>query len=133
LDRREDSRIAQSHLERADALIKELGCSQVVHRNQLSRNGYEQRLIRFAESIKSAVSHVNEATIRECEAQQEFVAAHRISQQRRFSDQVARTEMAVRLLRWLRLPLPKLASFGEQSTHYVHDLAYADWAREAIC
>ena len=41
--------------------------------------------------------------------------------------------MAVRLIRWLDQPLPETTSFGEQSSAYVKELAFADWAREAIC
>lgn len=133
LDRRDDPRIAQSHLDRADVLLKELGCDSLSHRNQLSRKGYEQRLIQFAGQVKRAISDLSESAIAECEDQQEHVATHRIGKQKRFGDQVTRTEMVVRLLRWLALPMPEVTSFGEQSTAYVKELSFADLAREAIC
>jgi len=133
LDRRDDSRISQSHLERADVLIKEIGCENLTHRNQLSRSGFEQRLIRFAQGVKRAVADLDEAAISDCEQQQQYVAAHRIAKQRRFSDQVARTEMAIRLVRWMQQPMPEVNSFGEQSIAYVKELSFVDWAREAIC
>jgi len=74
-----------------------------------------------------------ESTIADCERHQRQVAEHRIGKQKRYFDQVTRTEMAVRLLRWLAHPTEKGESFGEQSTIYVKELAFADWAREAIC
>ena len=133
LDRRDDPRIAQSHLERADELLKQLGCEDQSHRNRLSRDGYEQRLKDFGEKIQSAIAAATEDGIAVCEKQQDYIAEHRISQQRRNSDQVTRTEMAVRLIRWLNRSLPDATSFGEQSTAYVNELAFADWARESIC
>lgn len=133
LDRREDPRIAQSHLDRADVLLKDLGCDDLSYRNQLSRKGYEQRLIQLANEIKKAISDLNETTIADCERHQDQVAQHRIGKQKRFADQVTRTEMVVRLLRWMAHPTTEPGSFGEQSTTYVKELAFADWAREAIC
>lgn len=133
LDRRDDPRIAQSHLERADDLLKQFRCEEHSYRNQLSRSGYEQRLIRLGQQIKRAIADPNRAAIAECEQQQEYVADHRIGKQRRYADQVSRTEMAVRLIRWLEQPLPEVTSFGEQASVYVKELAFADWAREAIC
>lgn len=133
LDRRDDPRIAQSHLERADDFLKQFRCEEHSHRNQLSRNGYEQRLIRYGQQIKSAIADPSEIAIAECERQQEHVADHRFGKERRYADQVSRTEMAVRLIRWLNQPLLDATSFGEQSSVYVKELAFADWAREAIC
>ena len=133
LDRREDPRIAQSHLERADALLEQFQCKDDSYRNGLSRNGYEQRLIRFGQHIKRAIAKPNEAAIAECERQQEYIAQHRIGKQRRNSEQVSRTEMAVRLIRWLNQPLPEATSIADQSNAYVKELAFADWAREAVC
>lgn len=133
LDRLPDLRIAQSHLERADELLEQLGCSDYSHRNRLSRDGYEQRLKYFGKIIQDAISTPTEASIAECETQQDYIAGHRIGKQRRNAEQVSRTEMAVRLIRWLNGPLPETGSFGEQSTAYVKELAFVDWAREAIC
>ena len=133
LDRRDDPRIAQSHLERSDELLKQFRCEEHSHRNQLSRSGYEQRLIRFGQQIKAAIADPSETAIVECERHQEQIADHRVGKQRRYADQVSRTEMAVRLIRWLGQPLPETTSFGEQSSVYVKELAFADWARESIC
>lgn len=133
LDRRDDPRIAQSHLERADQLLKQLGCDDDSHRNQLSRDGYESRLTRFGQHVRQAIQKPDEQSIAEGERLQQCVAEHRIGKQQRNAEQVSRTEMAVRLIRWLSQPLPEATSFGEQSTAYVKELAFADWAREAVC
>lgn len=133
LDRREDPRIAQSHLERADVLLEQFHCRDHSYRNGLSRKGYEQRLIRFGEHIKRAIAKPDESAIADCEHQQILVSNHRIARQRRYADQISRTEMAVRLIRWLKQPLPEAISFADQSNVYVKELAFADWARESIC
>ncbi len=133
LDRRDDPRVAQSHLERADDLLKKLGCKDHSHRNRLSRDGYEQRLKHFGEKIKRVIAGSTKDAIAACERQQEYIAEHRIGKQRRNSEQIIRTEMAVRLIRWLNQSSPDATSFGDQSTAYVKELAFADWAREAIC
>jgi len=133
LDRRDDPRIAQGHLERADELLSQFQCKDHSFRNGLTRLGYEQRLIQFGQCIKRSISTMNDSVIAECERQQKHVADHRIAKQRRFADQISRTEMAVRLVRWLNQPLPMATSFADQSNAYVKELAFADWAREAIC
>jgi hypothetical protein len=133
LDRRDDPRIAQSHLERADALLDQFHCKDHSYRNGISRQAYEQRLIHFGQCIKRSIGGMNETSIAECEQKQKQVAEHRIAKQRRCADQVSRTEMAVRMLRWLNQPLPVATSFGDQSNAYVKELAFVDWAREAIC
>lgn len=133
LDRRDDPRIAQSHLERADALLEQFHCKDHSYRNGLSRQGYEQRLIRFGQHIKRAIAKPSKAAIADCEQQQKCVADHRIGRQRRYADQVLRTEMAVRLIRWLNQPPAEATSFAEQANAYVKELAFADWAREAVC
>ncbi|HBE66561.1 MAG TPA: BREX-2 system phosphatase PglZ [Planctomycetaceae bacterium] len=133
LDRREDPRIAQSHLERADKLVDDLQCEEYSHRNQLSRAAYEERLKQFATCIQNAVASPSDDSIETCEKAQQYIAVHRIGKQRRNADQVSRTEMAVRLIRWLNHPLPETSSFGDQSTAYVKELSFVDWAREAIC
>ena len=133
LDRREDPRVAQSHLDRADVLVKELGCEDFAYRSSLSRRAFEQRLVRFAKQIKVTLPNLDASAISECERLQQLVSNHRIANQKRFSDQVLRAEMAVRLLRWLSIPKRQSTSFGAQSIDYVKELSFADWARESVC
>jgi hypothetical protein len=133
LDRRDDPRSAQVHLERADKLLELLGCGEYSFRNQLSRGSYEQRIRHFGQKLQKAIASLNEGSIADCERHQETIAEHRIGKQRRNSGQVTRTEMAVRLVRWLNSEKPNAGSFGEQSVAYVKELAFADWARESIC
>ena len=41
--------------------------------------------------------------------------------------------MAVRLIRWLDCSLPLAESFAQQSTAYIKEMSFADWARDSIC
>lgn len=133
LDRRtDDPRIAQGHLKRADELLKQFRCENSAYRTSLSPEGYEQRLARFGEQIKAAVAHPTVQTIQQCEHLQQQVENHRFSRQPRFAEQIARTRMAVRLIRWLMQPVPGSPTFSDMATGYVKELAFVDWARESI-
>jgi hypothetical protein len=48
-------------------------------------------------------------------------------------EQVSRTEMALRLVRWLNRPLPAAASFADAVNVYRRELSFVDWARESVC
>ena len=133
LDRRtDDPRIAQGHLQRADELLKQFRCETFAHRNDLSLEGYEQRLTHFGEQIRATVTTPNEDAIQKCELFQEQVANHRLAKHARYADQIARTKMAVRLARWLNQPIPSSPTFGDMATAYAKELAFVDWARESI-
>ena len=133
LDRREDPRIAQTHLKRADELLKQFRCEDQMSRNRLSLDGYEKRLVDFADAIQRAVKDPNTQIIEECEKHQESIATHRFGKTLRRRWQRIRSEMAVRLIRWLDCPLPAVESFAQQSTAYIKELSFADWARDSIC
>ena len=51
LDRSEDPRLAQQHLQRADELLKQFLCEDHAYRSRLTLLGYEQRLSRFGNQI----------------------------------------------------------------------------------
>ena len=133
LDRKDDPRIAGKHLDRADELLRKLRCDDHAHRNRLTVLGYEQRLDRFGVQIEAALNSPGEAATERCEQLQLGVAAHRIAKLGRKAEQVARTEMALRLVRWLAQPIPSATSFADMVGLYRKELAFVDWAREAIC
>jgi hypothetical protein len=49
LDRRDDPRIAQQHLQRTDELLRQFRCDDHAYRSRLTLLGYEQRLARLGE------------------------------------------------------------------------------------
>lgn len=133
LDRREDPRIAQQHLQRADELLRQFRCDDHAHRNRLTLLGYEQRLARFGTQIEAVLDTPGEAATELCEKLQHEVATHRIAKLGRRVEQVSRTEMALRLVRWLGQPVPPASSFADMVNSYRNELAFVDWARESIC
>jgi hypothetical protein len=133
LDRRDDALAAYRHLQRADELLRQFRYEDHAHRGRLTPLGYQQRLGRFGARVEAAVATPGEATIRECERLRGEVVGHREARLPRRRDQIARTEMALRLARWLARPLPAPGSFPAFADAYRWELAFVDWARESIC
>src|SRR5262249_42074766 len=133
LDRKDEPRPAQQHLQRADELLRQFRCDEFAYRNRLTLLGYEQRLSRFGDEIVSATSAYSNAAVEQCEKLQREIANHRLAKLGRRAEQVARTEMALRLIRWLSQPLPTAPSFPELANAYLKELSFVDWARESIC
>lgn len=133
LDRHEDPRIAQQHLQRADELLKQFICEEYAFRSTLTRLSFEQRLGRLGHAIQAAVKRTTDETISICESHLEDIIAHRFAKLGRNKDQISRAEMAVRLIRWLRMPLTVPASFSEHAGVYMREVSFVDWAREPLC
>ncbi|QGJ70866.1 BREX-2 system phosphatase PglZ [Planctomycetales bacterium 10988] len=133
LDRHDDPRIAQQHLQRADELIKQFLCEDHAHRNTLSRLSFEQRLGRLGHAIKTAVEETTEDKITACEVRLEEIAEHRMAKLGRNKDQVSKAEMAVRLVRWLKQKPGKHTSFADQANYHIKEMSFVDWAREPLC
>jgi hypothetical protein len=133
LDRRDDPRPAQQHVQRADELLRQLRCDELAYRNRLTLLGYEQRLSRFGDETVSATNAYSQEAVQRCENLQREVADHRLARLGRRAEQVARTEMALRLVRWLSQPLPTTPGFPELANAYLKELSFVDWARESIC
>lgn len=133
LDRDEDPRTAQQHLQRADELIDRFVCVDHAYRNSLSRLSFEQRLGRLGHAIEAAVNEISDKTIHACETRLTEITEHRHSRLGRNRDQVSKAEMAVRLVRWLKNPAPVPTSFAERANHHVREMSFVDWAREPLC
>ncbi len=133
LDRREDPRIAQQHLQRADELLRQFRCDDHAYRNRLTLRGYEQRLARFGTQIEAVLDVPDESVTELSEKLQHEIASHRIAKLGRRVEQVSRTEMALRLARWLAQPIPQATSFADMVDAYRKELSFVDWARESVC
>jgi hypothetical protein len=134
LDKNPDNHaFVQDNLERADSLLKDFRCEEFASRNSVSLESYVQRLSLFATEIKAALAKPGPESLASCEQQQRSIAAHRFGKQGHYADQVDRTEMAIRLIRWLQTPSPVTTSFAEQAKLYIRDVSFVDMAREAVC
>lgn len=133
LDRSDDPRLAQQHLQRADELLRQFRCEDFAYRSRLTLLSYEQRLARFGTQITTTLADLKPDAVRRCEQLQAEIAAHRRAKIGQRTEQLSRTEMALRLLRWLDVPIAAATSFGEMANVYRKELAFTDWARESIC
>jgi PglZ domain len=133
LERPEDHRIAQHHLQLADDLLRQFRCEDHAYRNRLTLLGYEQRLARLGEQIVSAIEAPSESAIQGCEELQQHIANHRLARVGRYQERALRAEMAVRLVRWLSRPSQFSPAFADLASFYLKELAFVDWARESIC
>ena len=131
LDRKDDPKLAQQHLQRADEFLRQFLCDDHAYRSPLTLLSYEQRLARFGQQIIDSLA--SGGAISECEKRQEEVAEHRRAKLGQRGEQIARTEMALRLVRWLSSPESTPSSFSEMVSEYRRELAFVDWARESIC
>jgi hypothetical protein len=132
LDRNEDPRLL-GYLARADELVRQFRCEEHAHRNRLTPMGFEQRLARFGSVVRPALTPPGEDAVAKCEALHRNIISHRIAKLGRKADQIARTEMALRLVRWLSTSTPTPTSFSDMVNVYRKELAFVDWARESIC
>lgn len=132
LDRNEDARLAMS-LSRADELVRQFRCDEYAYRNRLTPLGYEQRLARFGKEVGLAVTNPGEDAVRSCELLHKDIGIHRIAKLGRRAEQISRTEMALRLVRWLSSSPPAPTSLSDMVNVYRKELAFVDWARESIC
>jgi hypothetical protein len=82
--------------------------------------------------IEAAIATPGAETIQDCERLQGDLNDHRIAKLGSRSDQIARAEMAVRLVRWFARPLPPWNSFSDFAQVYQRELSFVDWARESI-
>src|SRR5581483_2338341 len=92
LDRRDDPRLAQHHLQLADELLRQFRCEDHAYRSRLTLQGYEQRLARLGEQIVAAGESPDESAIRRCEELQQQVSNHRLAKVGRYGEIAARTE-----------------------------------------
>jgi hypothetical protein len=133
LDRHDDPRIAQQHLQQADEFLRQFRCEDHAYRNRLTLLGYEQRLARLGGQIVATIEAPSESAIQRCEELQQHIANHRLANIGRYRERAFRTEMAVRLVRWLSRPSPSSPAFADLASTYLKELAFVDWARESIC
>lgn len=133
LDRPDDSRIAQEHLQRADELLKQFICGDHAYRNTLTRLSFEQRLGRLGHAIHAALKQPGAESITACESCLEAITEHRFAKLGRNKDQVSKAEMAVRLVRWLNTSHSPPTSFAEFAGNQIREVSFVDWAREPLC
>ena len=130
LDRSDDPSVAAGHLARTDYLLKAIQADPFAYLSDLTPNGFKQRLARYGEALRESVENPTEETVGTCEVRLQEISDHRQASQT--PEQVVRAKMALRLLRWLSTSRSEFCSFNDLSNEYIHEISFADWARETI-
>jgi hypothetical protein len=125
-----ESQQVQEHVWRADELLHAIQAGPYASRSALTPRGLEQRLQQYAAQIRAALDDLNQDTLAACERLAREVAAHMLAS--RNPAQLERTRMAWRLLCWLHEPLLTGGGLRHVARRYRDDLAFVDWAREAL-
>lgn len=126
----QESPQGQEHVWRADELLHAVQAGPYAYRSPLTPRGLEQRLQHYATQLREALDDLTQEALAACERLAREVAAHLLAS--RNAAQLERTRMAGRLLRWLREPLLTGGGIRHLARRYRDDLAFVDWAREAL-
>jgi hypothetical protein len=113
-------------LAQADRILEAIGASEYAKASKWSPVGFQQRLIEFAEALNGGdAAHLKLAFA----AISSHEAARQLEELRGRRD---RTEMAVRLFRWLNRTAEPAANLDAAVEQYFSDASWVDWARQKL-
>jgi hypothetical protein len=122
-------RAALPWLDRADAIITEIGAAGCAHASGLARCGFEARLARYAARCQAAIAGGAGAELGEAAdaVRGHVLAAHDL-------DRADRVAMATRLCRWLHGDgaTRDAGSLSDAAVRYAREGGFVDWARAAL-
>lgn len=131
-----DPRVRADWLQRADQILEAVEAVDHAHLSITSPKGFEQRLGRYGELVKTALAaQVSEVPPAATEAYREVVE-HEQARWQRQSRRLERVEMSARLLRWLVRHRDAngtdAASLAEAAQQHALWGSYVDWARHTL-
>lgn len=118
---------SRAALERADALLAEVGAAAFAQLSHWLPRGLDQRLRVFAETLTAQVSSPGAAELAQVEEQADRALRHRLLAAQ--PPRAERLDMARRLARWLLAPPPAADSFPSAAAWQAEQGAFVDWAR----
>jgi hypothetical protein len=118
-------------LHRADDILRDVQAEAFAHLSDVLPRGFDQRLARLGDLLGQAIeggADLNEA-LREA---RDFVRRH--DQARREPRRLEAVEMALRLVRWLKVTAatPEPRSLAEAARDYLDQGGFVDWARSVL-
>jgi PglZ domain len=120
-----------TRLDRAEAILASANASQVAGASPVLRAGMEARLHRLAITVRTALDHpADRLALSGAEATQRQVAGHVLAAVE--SPRVARSHMALRLLRWLATDDSPPATIAEAVARHVDQDGWVDRARADV-
>ena len=115
----------------AEQILASLGFGAAIGQSTLLPGSMHLRLTALAEVLERGVGKQKaETAVAAAESALRHVLEHSLSGQLQRQQQVERAEMAVRLLRWLRLHAVEQEAKGLEA--YVSDGSFVDWARSRL-
>ena len=117
---------AQAHLLRADNLLRDVGAAPLAQIGSRTPLAWESRLRRFAVTLAEG------GELAACEEEFRLATSHAFAAQDPYRARLERAGMALRLARWLRTPQDSQGSFGQLARRYADEVAFVDWARDAL-
>ncbi len=117
------------HLAKAEQILASLDMQVGAQLSELLPCGLQARLSSFALALDKALDGGAEDVAEQALQQ---ILAHGLSAVALHRDSVARAEMAIRLLRWLRLPPQVEGPAASLMADYIAQGSFCDWARAEI-
>ncbi len=117
-------------LDRADAILEEVGAQPYAHLGHLSLKGFEQRLERYGRALATALRADPVAVSDELEREAADVFRHALAGLE--PERCRRVEMSLRLARWLVTvagPMGEAQSLAQAAEGYARHGSFVDWAR----
>jgi hypothetical protein len=126
-----DARLKTSLLQRADEILQEVGAESFAHLSATSPIGFTQRLARFGAELGRTLQSPDVEALQKLSRAREEIADHELASRER--RRLERTDMAVRLIRWLRdagqRPPEEARSLPDAAKGYIAEGGFIDWAR----
>jgi hypothetical protein len=129
-----DLRVKGALLQRADEILKEVGAQSRAHLSATSPLGFNQRLEAFGKRLIRLLEQRQYDDVDGLLSERAEIGEHELAARER--RRLERTDMAIRLLRWLssleRAALPRPRSLAEAAEYHLREGGYADWARLSL-
>lgn len=129
--REEGAQLLGGAFSQAEQILASLGFGAAMAQSRLLPGGLRLRLTALAEALDRGLGRQRaETSIAAAEAALREVLNHGLAGPSQRKQQVERAEMAVRLLRWLRLHATEQETKGLDA--YISDGSFVDWARSRL-
>lgn len=132
-----DTQRQRGQLNRADEILRELQADGYAYLSDTSPLGFDQRLARFGKLLAEAVQSASSASLEPLTAARQAILRH--DQARRECRRLDRTQMALRLARWLARvgstvnpAFPSFPSLAEAAAYHLAEGGFVDWARLSL-
>jgi hypothetical protein len=123
-------------IQRADAILSELGTESWAYLSTTSDLGYTQRLAQFGQALIALLDAPTPQGLETVTTAHEAIQAHRQAQQAAQQRRIEKATMALRLARWLvqetKAPAPFPQDLDQAVQYHLQEGSFLDWARFSL-